>query len=231
MAHRRFDHVDTWIFDLDNTLYPAHVRLWQQIDARIKAYVANFLRIDEDEANRIQKDYYRRYGTTLRGMMIEHGMQADDFLQYAHDIDHSPLQANPALGAAISALPGRKFIFTSGTHSHAAAVTRRLGIYNHFDGVFDVQDAGLLPKPHRPAYDTFCARFGVDPTRAAMFEDLARNLEAPHAMGMRTVLVVPPHADEVLHEAWEMEGRDGSHIDHITDDLAGFLHGLPVTLP
>jgi putative hydrolase of the HAD superfamily len=221
-----FSHVETWIFDLDNTLYPPHVSLWQQIDERIKTYVANYLKVTPEEAFLIQKDYYRRYGTSLRGLMIEHGMEPDDFLRFAHDIDHSPLQANPELGKAIAALKGRKFIFTSGTHSHAAAVTRRLGIEHHFDGVFDVVAAGLLPKPHRPAYDLFCETHKVDPTRAAMFEDLARNLEQPAAMGMATVLVVPSHTQDLMRDEWELEGRDGGHIQHVTDDLTAFLHKI-----
>lgn len=225
-ARAALAHVEAWIFDLDNTLYPAHLSLWQQIDARIKAYVARLLKVTEEEAFAVQKDYYRRYGTSLRGLMIEHGMSPDDFLAYVHDIDHSPLQANPALGAAIAALPGRKFVFTSGTRSHVAAVTRRLGIENHFDGVFDIVDAGLLPKPHQETYEKFLAAHGVAPTRAAMFEDLARNLEAPHRLGMRTVLVVPEHTREVFREAWEFEGRDDDHVDFVTDDLTGFLRAV-----
>lgn len=225
---RTFDHVRDWVFDLDNTLYPAHLSLWQQIDHRIKSFIADLLKISEDEAFALQKDYYKRYGTSLRGLMIEHGMSPDDFLAYVHDIDHSPLMANPELSAAIAALPGRKFVFTSGTHSHVAAVTRRLGIENHFDGVFDIVDAGLLPKPNRPTYERFLADHAVDPTRAAMFEDLSRNLEVPHALGMTTVLVVPDKTREVFREAWEFEGREANHIDYVTDDLAGFLKKLPV---
>jgi putative hydrolase of the HAD superfamily len=222
-ARDAFGHVDQWIFDLDNTLYPAHLSLWPQMDQRIKSYVADFLKVTPEEAFAKQKDFYKRYGTSLRGLMIEHGMDPDDFLQFVHDIDHSPLQANPELGAAIAALPGRKFVFTSGTHAHVQAVTRRLGIDNHFDGVFDIVDAGLLPKPARPTYEKFLADHGVDPTRAAMFEDLTRNLEAPHALGMKTVLVVPPNTREVFREAWEMEGQGDDHVDFVTEDLTAFL--------
>lgn len=223
MTKPDFTQIDAWIFDLDNTLYPATLSLWPQIDQKIKDYVARFLKVTPEEAFAIQKDYYKRYGTSLRGLMIEHGMSPDDFLHHAHDIDHSPLEANPALGAAIAGLPGRKFVFTSGTHAHVRAVTARLGIENHFDGVFDIVDAGLVPKPNRPTYETFLATHGVEPTRAIMFEDLARNLEVPHAMGMRTVLVVPPHTRDVFREDWEFEGRDDDHVDHVTDDLTAFL--------
>ena len=116
------------MFDLDNTLYPHHLNLWQQVDERIRAYVAEFLKVSKDEAFRVQKDYYKRYGTTMRGLMTEHGMNPDDYLEFVHRIDHSPLTPNPALGAALEKLPGRKLILTNGTRKHADAVMRRLEI-------------------------------------------------------------------------------------------------------
>ena len=222
-APHGFDHVDTWVFDLDNTLYPHHLNLWQQVDVRIRDYIAGFLAVAHDEAFRIQKDYYRRYGTSMRGLMIEHGMKPDAFLDYVHEIDHSPLTPNPALGAAIERLPGRKLILTNGTRRHADAVMGRLGIGRHFEDVFDIVAADLEPKPLAQTYDRFLARHAVDPTRAAMFEDLARNLAVPHALGMTTVLVVPEGTREVFRESWELEGRDDPHVDHVTDDLVGFL--------
>jgi putative hydrolase of the HAD superfamily len=220
---RAFHHVETWVFDLDNTLYSHHLNLWQQVDARIRDYIAEFLKCTHDEAFRLQKDYYKRYGTSMRGLMTEHGMSADDFLDYVHEIDHSPLEPNPALGAAIERLPGRKLVLTNGTRRHAEAVMQRLAIHNHFEDVFDIVAAELEPKPSPQTYDRFLARHGVDPARAAMFEDLARNLTVPHALGMTTVLVVPDGTREVFREGWEMEGRDAPHVDHVTDDLAGFL--------
>jgi putative hydrolase of the HAD superfamily len=223
---RAFAHVETWVFDLDNTLYAHHLNLWQQVDIRIRDYIANFLRCTQDEAFRIQKDYYRRYGTSMRGLMTEHGMSPDDFLDYVHEIDHSPLEPNPTLGAAIESLPGRKLILTNGTRKHADAITRRLGIHTHFEDVFDIVAAELEPKPSPQTYDRFLARHGVDPTRAAMFEDLARNLTVPHALGMTTVLVVPEGTREVFREEWELEGRDAPHVDHVTDNLTGFLTAI-----
>src|SRR5262249_55447920 len=136
ISPRRFDHITTWVFDLDNTLYPHHVNLWQQGDARIRTYIANFLQVTEDEAFRVQKDYSRLYGPTSRGMMTEHGIQPDDFLDFVHQIDPSPLQPNPPLGAAIEKLPGRKLILTNGTRRHADAVMQRLAIHEHFEDVF-----------------------------------------------------------------------------------------------
>jgi len=223
---RSFHHVETWIFDLDNTLYPHHLNLWQQVDERIRDYIVNLLKISHDEAFKLQKDYYRRYGTTLRGLMEEHGLEPDEFLDIVHQIDRSPLTPNPALGEAIARLPNRKFILTNGTREHADAVLERLDIGHHFDDVFDIKAAALEPKPRRQVYERFLARHEVDPARAAIFEDLARNLEVPHALGMTTVLVVPAGARVVLREEWELAGRDAPHVDHVTDDLAGFLRGI-----
>jgi putative hydrolase of the HAD superfamily len=223
---RGFDHVETWVFDLDNTLYPHHLNLWQQVDERIRAYVADFLEVPHDEAFRVQKDYYRRYGTTMRGLMTEHGLNPDDYLEFVHRIDHSPLEPNSALGAALEKLPGRKLILTNGTRKHADAVMQRLNLQRHFEDVFDIVAAELEPKPLAKTYERFLSRHGVDPTKAAMFEDLARNLETPHALGMTTVLVVPEGQREVFREDWELQGRDAPHVDHVTDDLAGFLQGI-----
>jgi putative hydrolase of the HAD superfamily len=214
------------VFDLDNTLYPHHLNLWEQVDMRIRDYIANFLALTHDEAFRLQKDYYLRYGTSMRGLMTEHGMDPDEFLAFVHQIDHSPLTPNPALGNALEKLPGRKLILTNGTRAHADAVLRRLEIDRHFEDVFDIVAGELEPKPLAQTYDRFLARHGVDPARAAMFEDLARNLEVPHRLGMTTVLVVPEATREVFREDWELEGRDAKHVDHLTDDLAGFLAGL-----
>ena len=220
---RTFSHVTTWIFDLDNTLYPHHLNLWQQVDERIRDYIAAFLGMTHDDAFRLQKDYYRRYGTSMRGLMTEHGMKPDEFLDFVHQIDHSPLEPNPALGDALERLPGRKLILTNGTRKHADAVMRRLDIYGHFEDVFDIVAAELEPKPSQKTYERFLARHDVDPARAAMFEDLARNLAVPHALGMTTVLVVPEGTREVFREDWELEGRDAAHVDYVTDDLSGFL--------
>jgi putative hydrolase of the HAD superfamily len=225
-APRTFTHVDTWVFDLDNTLYPHHVNLWQQVDKRIGEFVSRFLHVSPEEARGIQKDYYRRFGTTMRGMMTMHGVRADDYLAYVHQIDHSPLTANPAMGAAIAKLPGRKLILTNGSVDHADKVLERLGLSDHFDAVFDIIAAQLQPKPAQETYQRFLKLHDVDPAKAAMFEDLARNLAIPHQLGMTTVLVVPDGSREVVREDWELEGRDASHVDYVTDNLTGFLHRL-----
>ncbi len=225
-SKRGFAHIDTWVFDLDNTLYPHHVNLWQQVDRRIGEYIAGYLKVPADEARRIQKDYYRRYGTSMRGMMSLHGVSADDYLAYVHKIDHSPLEPNPAMGAAIAKLPGRKLVLTNGSTDHAGKVLERLGIGGHFEAVFDIIAAELEPKPAPQTYQRFLDLHGVNPASSAMFEDLARNLVVPHQLGMTTVLVVPDGAREVVREEWELEGRDAGHVDHVTDDLTGFLERL-----
>jgi putative hydrolase of the HAD superfamily len=227
MADKRgFSQVDTWVFDLDNTLYPHDLNLWQQIDDRIRAFVSDFLKVSADEAFRVQKDYYKRYGTTMRGLMAEHGLDPDHFLDFVHKIDHSPLEPNPALGAALEKLPGRKLILTNGTKKHADAIMQRLDVHTHFEDVFDIIAAELEPKPSRRTYESFLNRHEVNPAKSAMFEDLARNLEVPHALGMTTVLVVPPATREVVREGWELAGREAPHVDYVTDDLAEFLRAL-----
>src|ERR1700757_2877579 len=226
MAPRTFTHIDTWVFDLDNTLYPHHVNLWQQVDARIGEFVCNWLNVSPAEARKIQKDYYLRFGTTMRGMMTLHGVRADDYLAYVHKIDHSPLEPNPAMGAAITKMSGRKLILTNGSAGQAGKVLERLGLSSHFEAVFDIIAADLEPKPAPQTYRKFLDLHRVDPARSAMFEDLARNLAVPHQLGMTTVLVVPDGTREVVREDWELEGRDASHVDYVTDDLTGFLQGL-----
>lgn len=222
-----FAHVETWVFDLDNTLYPHHIGLWRQVDSKIRAYVANFLGVSIEEAFRIQKDYYQRYGTSMRGLMVEHGMRPDEYLEIVHEIDHSPIEPNPDLGRALEKLPGRKLILTNGTRKHADAVVARLELHGHFEDVFDIIAMELDPKPSAATYDRFLKTHDVMPQRAAMFEDLARNLEVPHARGMTTVLVVPPIQRELAGETgrqdWERSGYDAPHVDHVTDDLVRFL--------
>ena len=222
----RFREVNAWIFDLDNTLYPRSTNLFQQVDVRIHDYVANILNLSRDAAKRVQKDYYQRYGTTLRGLMQEHRIDPDAFLTYVHDIDHSVVAPDPRLAAAIEKLPGRRFILTNGSRSHAEKTAERLGVTRHFDDIFDIVSSDLLPKPAAATYDKFIATTGVTPEHAAMFEDLSRNLAVPAALGMTTVLIIPTEATEILGEAWEQEGRDAPHVDFVTDNLSAFLEGV-----
>ena len=183
---RGFSHVDTWVFDLDNTLYPASCRLFDQIDVKMGNFVSKLLNVEYAEAKRRQKEMFYKYGTTLRGLMTEHGITPDDFLDYVHDIDHSPVPPNLTLDAALHALPGRKLIFTNGTVAHAEKVLARIGITHHFGDIFDIVHSDFIPKPEMEPYAKFVRQTGIRPESSAMFEDIARNLEAPHALGMTT---------------------------------------------
>ncbi|SOC17756.1 pyrimidine 5'-nucleotidase [Stappia indica] len=223
---RVFTGVEAWVFDLDNTLYPASSDLFSQIDARISDYIARHLGLAAEEARLKQKAFYRDYGTTLRGLMIEHEIEPDAFLEYVHDIDYSPILPNPDLGKAIAQLPGKKYIFTNGDRPHAERTAARLGISEHFDDIFDIVAAGLLPKPNLETYNRFLEKTGVSPARAAMFEDLARNLQVPHKLGMRSVLLVPEGTRAVFRDEWELEGQNAPHVDFVTDDLTGFLNAV-----
>ncbi|MDD7910109.1 pyrimidine 5'-nucleotidase [Pseudovibrio exalbescens] len=218
-----FDEVDAWIFDLDNTLYPAHSDLFPQIIQKINTYVQRLTGKPSEEAHELQREYYKTYGTTLRGLMTEHDISPDEFLEYVHDIDHSCLEPDERLGQAIQSLPGRRFILTNGTKKHAEAVASKLGITHHFEDIFGIVEADLVPKPAHETYNKFITQNRIDPASAVMFEDLARNLEVPHLLGMRTVLVVPEGTREVFREDWELEGAADPHVEFVTDNLGEFL--------
>jgi len=222
---RGFAHVDVWIFDLDNTLYPHESRLWPQVDARITLFLQEMFGIDGMSARALQKYYYERYGTTLRGLMDEHAVSPHDFLDFAHQIDLSLLDPAPRLGTAIAALPGRKLILTNGSRRHAQNVAGKLGILDRFEEIFDIVAADFVPKPEARTYDRFLEKHDVDPERAAMFEDIAKNLVVPDALGMTTVLVLPKSPDP-FRDAHEQAAVEASHVHHSTTDLTGFLEAI-----
>ena len=221
-----FRHIDAWVFDLDNTLYTAECALFSQIDARMTSFVQERLSLNFEDARRLQKDYYVRYGTTMSGLMREHNLEPDEFLEFVHDIDLTVLKPQEALSNAIDALPGRKYIYTNGSARHAKNVAEALGLFHHFDDVYDIKAAGYEPKPQRAPYEAFLSAFEIAPERAAMFEDIAQNLEAPHALGMTTVLVCSDAAwlaDEPHEKRPARGGETGAHIHYATNDLAAFL--------
>lgn len=224
--HERFSHVTDWVFDLDNTLYPHHSNLFSQIDVRMTAYVSELLSLPREEARALQKELYREYGTTMAGLIARHGIDSDDFLQKVHDIDYSWLVPDPALGAAIRQLPGRKFIFTNGNRDHAERAARQLGVLDHFDDIFDIVAAGLTPKPDRRPYELFTELHSIVGPKAVMFEDLARNLTVPKALGMTTVLIVPKNFEPTFSEIWEKDANYEDDVDFVTDDLGAFLGAI-----
>ena len=183
-----------WVFDLDNTLYPAPT-LYDAVGARMTAYIARAVGVGADEALVLRERYFHQYGATVVGLAAHHGVDAHDFLADVHDVDYSVLAADPELGALIAALPGRKLIFTNGGGGHGQRALARLGFTDIFDAVFDIEAAGLAPKPQPEAYERLIARFDIDPARALLIEDTLRNLEPAHALGFTTALVGPVHPE------------------------------------
>ena len=213
----RLDSAETWIFDLDNTLYPASCNLFAQIDVKMGSFISNYLNIDLTDARVLQKEYFRNHGTTLNGLMQNHGLEPKLFLDFVHDIDYAPVAHNPDLVDALNRLPGRKVIFTNGTVPHAEAVLDRLGISHVFEVIFDIVASDYVPKPNPGPYDKLLDEHDIDPSKSVMVEDMARNLEHPAAIGMQTVWVRTDHA-------WSRAGAEaGEHVHHITDDLATWL--------
>ncbi|MFO0998496.1 MAG: pyrimidine 5'-nucleotidase [Alphaproteobacteria bacterium] len=210
------DAFESWVFDLDNTLYPSRCDLFSQIDARMRAFIVATLGVDETEARALQKGYFHSHGTTLRGLMDHHGTDPEAFMGFVHDIDHSVVPADPALDSALARIEGRKIIFTNGSVAHAERVLERLGIPHHFEAIFDIKAAAYVPKPSMVSYETFIRTFGLDPRRAIMFDDAARNLEPAAALGMTTVWVR-------TESAYGREGSDGDHVHHVAADLVSWL--------
>ncbi|MCI5045117.1 MAG: pyrimidine 5'-nucleotidase [Aquisalinus sp.] len=224
-----FSHVETYIFDLDNTLYPADCHLFKQIDARMTRFIEETLSLPQEQARVLQKQYYAVYGTTLSGLMIEHDIKPHDFMDYVHDIDLSPVEENGALRKAIEALPGKRYVFTNGSVRHAENVAGKIGILDLFDGIFDIEQADFRPKPHLETYQKFTERFGINPTLSAMFEDMPENLKTAHEMGKTTVLVQSEaawFADEPADKRPARPGEQFDHVHHVTQDLTSFLSGL-----
>lgn len=213
MVKDAFSHVAHWVFDLDNTLYPPAARLFDQIEVRMTQYVMDALGLDRDRADHLRRDYWHRYGTTLAGLMREHDVDPGPYLGHVHDIDLDHLETDNDLASRIRQLPGRRIVYTNGSAPYAERVLNARGLSGLFDAIYGIEHAEFRPKPERAAFESIFEKDGTEPERAAMFEDDARNLAAPHAMGMRTVHVAPAP-----------EKR--THIHHYTDDLSGFLARL-----
>ncbi|WP_095588842.1 pyrimidine 5'-nucleotidase [Actibacterium ureilyticum] len=213
MTADQFAHVRAWVFDLDNTLYPPEARLFDQIEKRMTAYVMDALNVPEPRANELRRHYWAEYGTTLAGLMDLHGVDPAPYLTHVHEIDLSHLQPAPDLRRNIKDLPGKRIVYTNGSAPYAERVLAARGLSGIFDAIYGVEHANFRPKPERSAFERVFDAAGIDPAAGAMFEDDPRNLQAPHAMGMRTVHVAPdPHPAD--------------HIHHHTDDLTGFLDKL-----
>ncbi|MFK7746364.1 MAG: pyrimidine 5'-nucleotidase [Roseobacter sp.] len=213
MPKDQFAHVQTWVFDLDHTLYPPSARLFDLIEVRMTDYVMNALGVERAEADRLRSHYWAKHGTTLAGLMREHDVDPAPYLTDVHDISMDRLSPDPELAAHIDALPGRRIVYTNGCAPYAQRVLEARGLTHVFDAVYGVEHADFLPKPDREAFSKVFATDGVTTDRAAMFEDDPRNLRVPHAMGMKTI-----------HVAEQQQAAD--HIHFHTNDLKGFLAKL-----
>ena len=215
----RFAHIRDWIFDLDNTLYPASARLFDLIDERMSAYVQRLLDCDPVEARRVQKQYFRDHGTTLRGLMQHHGVDPRDFLHDVHDIALERVTPDERLARALERLPGRRFVFTNGDQSYAERVLKAIGIGNHFHGLVDIHACDYLPKPDAHGYRLLVERFAIDPGRAVLVEDMAKNLTPAKALGMTTVWVNngSEHGDHLA---------EPDAIDHEISDVGEWLASI-----
>ncbi len=209
---------ECWVFDLDNTLYPATSGVFAQIDRKMTLFITEFLGLDPEQANHLRKDYYRDYGTTLAGLMANHGMEPDGFLDYVHDIDLGGLTPSPALDEALARLPGRKIIYTNGPAGRAKEVLERISIHRHFYDVFDIIRADFVPKPDPKAFDALARYYRLNPPDTVMVEDLTRNLEPAAALGMTTVWVKT--------ESEIDPNQSTDNVDYVVDDLAAWLGAL-----
>ena len=208
-------HIDSWIFDLDNSLYPASCNLFELMELKMGAYIQQLLGVDAEEARRVQKGYFHAHGTTLAGLMLSHGVDPHDFLDFVHDIDLARVTADPDLVAALDRLPGRKFVFTNGDEAYARRVLDRIGLANAFDGMHDIHAMNYVPKPDPASYAAMCERHGIDPMRALFVDDMARNLVPAKALGMVTVW---------LDNGSEQAGHSAAdHVDFVAPDIGAWL--------
>jgi putative hydrolase of the HAD superfamily len=221
---RPLGEIESWIFDLDNTLYPTSCRLFDQIHERMTRFIAERFGLSPETALARQKAYFRDHGTTLRGLMVVDRIDPNEFLAFVHDIDLTCVPPDPVLVAALAALPGRKIVHTNGSRRHAERLLDHLGIDGSFCGIIDIEIAGYEPKPALAGYHELLRRHEVTPGTALMVEDIARNLVPAAALGMTTAWVRNP-------AEWGTDGADGDHIHHIVDDLGEFLSGAVALQP
>jgi len=217
--HAPLRHIDCWIFDLDNSLYPASANLFALIDIRMSQFIQHLFACGDDEARRVQKQYFHEHGTTLAGLMASHGVDPHEFLDFVHDIDLARIAADPKLVAALDRLPGRKFVFTNGDEKYARRVLDRLGLANAFDGLHDIHAMAYVPKPDPRSYAAMCERYAIAPERALFVEDMARNLAPAKALGMTTVWI-----DNGSEQAGV--GADPAFIDYRVADIGEWLEEM-----
>ena len=205
-----------WIFDLDNTLYSGKTRVFEQVDKKMSKYISEKLNITVEEARKIQKNYFHEYNTTLNGMIKNHKIDANEFLEFVHDIDIDFLKKDEKLAEEMKKLEGKKIIFTNGSKKHAINVTRRIGIEQYFDGIFDIVDSDFIPKPSIEPYKKLVEKHKIDPKLCVFVEDIARNLKPAYEMGMKTIWIEND-------EPWAKKFSDSSFVNYKTSILSEFL--------
>ena len=217
--HPALTHIDAWLFDLDNTLYPARADLFALIDDKMGAFIQDLLGCDAAEARRVQKDYFHNHGTTLSGLMATHGTDPHEFLDYVHDIELDRIEHDATLVASIARLPGRKLVFTNGDVTYAQRVLDKLGLGTSFEAIHDIHAMDYIPKPAPASYAALCDRWDIAPTSALFVEDMARNLAPAKALGMTTVWI---------NNGSEQAGGAAcpSYIDYEITDLGDWLHDV-----
>ncbi|OPZ78706.1 MAG: D-glucose-1-phosphatase [Alphaproteobacteria bacterium ADurb.Bin438] len=217
ITKNKLANVTDWVFDLDDTLYPSTCDVFFKMEKRICEYMSKHIGITVDEARVLQREYYAKYGVTIRGLMIHHNIDPDDFLEDIHQIDLSVLPENKDLDECIANLPGKKYIFTNGIKSHAERVLKKVGIRNHFEGIFSIREAHFVPKPSIDIYKKMLNTFGIDPTKSIMFDDAQKNLRPANELGMATVWV----RGAVTHFSKVEENPE--FCDYITSDITSWL--------
>ena len=213
---KNFQLIKYWLFDLDNTLYSAKTKVFDQVEKRMTQYVSNKLDVGMDKAKKIQKDYFHEYNTTLNGMIKNHKINANEFLEFVHDIDINFLKKDLKLSEELKKLDGKKMIFTNGPKKHALNISQKIGIDQHFDGIFDIIDSNFIPKPNMEPYKKLIEKHKIDPNLCVFVEDIARNLKPAHEMGMTTVWIEND-------EPWARKFSDSNFINYKTDNLSEFL--------
>ena len=213
---KAFNSIKYWIFDLDNTLYSGQTEVFAQVDKKMSKYISDKLNIDLTKAKKIQKDYFYKYSTTLNGMIKNHKINPEEFLEFVHDVDISFLQKDHKLAEEIKKLKGKKIIFTNGSRKHAINVTKKIGIDKLFDDIFDIVNADYIPKPSIEAYKKLVEEHKIDPKLSVLVEDIARNLKPAYEMGMKTIWIEND-------EPWAKKFSDSQFIDYRTNDLSDFL--------
>jgi len=208
-----------WLFDLDNTLYSGNTKVFEQVDKKMSFYISKKLNVNMDEAKKIQKKYFHEYNTTLNGMIKNHKINAEEFLEFVHDVDLNFLKKDSDLMNELNNLKGKKYIFTNGSKAHASNVTKRIGIENLFDGVFDIVDSDFIPKPSIEPYKKIIQKYGIEPEYCIFIEDIARNLKPAYELGMKTVWIKND-------EPWAVEFSDESFVNYKTDNLSNFLRSI-----